>query len=97
LANYFGEHQALDCGICDHCLEARKKEKPPGFEYYKPLILSQLQEPSNPKKLEEFFKPQQKDDVKKAIRFLLEEEVLVLQSDGTLIRKSDLKKSGFQL
>jgi ATP-dependent DNA helicase RecQ len=84
LARYFGEEHAPDCGICDHCLEEKKKDRPPGFAYYKPLILHELEEPLLPGLLEERFAPAQREEIRKAVRFLLDEEVLRLNPEGKL-------------
>ena len=97
LAEYFGEKYAPDCGICDHCLTEKKKQKPQSLDFYKPLILQQVSEPIKQQKLEEHFRPTEKEMVRACIRFLLDEEILVLDEDGKIRKKSSLPKSGFRL
>jgi len=97
LASYFGEKFSVDCGVCDHCLEQRKKEKPMGFDFYKPILLYELKQPKSQKDLENHFKPAQKEDVKKTIRFLLDEEILYVREDGKLEKTEDRPKGGFSL
>ena len=97
LAMYFGEDFAADCGVCDHCLTYKRKEKPLSFPFYKPLILFKLSEPRKQSDIENEFKPAQKDDVKKSIRFLLDEEILYVTEDGKLAKMENKPKSGFHL
>ncbi len=59
--------------------------------------MHQLKEPMANKDLENHFKPSQKEDVKKTIRFLLDEELIFVTEDGKLSLAKDKPRSGFNL
>ena len=84
LAGYFGETEPLDCGICDNCLKQKKLNKPTGFDYFKPLILTALKKPMTGKELELNFKPNQRAELRAAIAFLIAEEAIELTSTNML-------------
>ena len=92
LASYFGEPSPTDCGICDHCLLKKRKEKPQGFDYFKPIVLKDFVEPQSIKEYEQRFRPIQREELKKTISFLLDEEILELDSAGLV--KVKAKKKG---
>jgi ATP-dependent DNA helicase RecQ len=87
LASYFGEITPDHCGICDLCLERKKKEIPNGFDYFKPIVLKDLAQPVQIKEYEGRFRPSQREELHSVIKFLLEEEELEILKDGTLVRK----------
>jgi len=97
LANYFGETQAADCGICDHCLKEKKKEKPDAIAYYKPIILNSLKEEKTLSKLESEFRPNEKEMLRDCVRFLLSEEIILSGEGNILSLASGKKKSRFSL
>ena len=97
LAKYFGENEAADCGICDHCLKEKKKEKPGSFSYYKPLITAALQQPKSLTQLEREFRPDERQQVRECIQFLLKEEILSAGEGQLLQLSSSVKKKGFYL
>jgi ATP-dependent DNA helicase RecQ len=97
LANYFGETQAADCGICDHCLKEKKKEKPDAIAYYKPIILNSLKEEKTLSKLESEFRPNEKEVLRDCVRFLLNEEIILSGDGNVLSLASGKKKSRFSL
>jgi len=84
LADYFGEPSPPDCGICDHCLQKRKNEKPPGFDYFKPIIMKDFAEPQALKEYEQRFRSSQREELRKSVAFLLDEEILQLNEAGLL-------------
>jgi len=92
LAEYFGETSAPECGICDHCLENKKKVKPLGFDYYKPIIMKDFTEPQSVKEYVLNFRTSQREDLRKSVAFLLEEEILELTEQGLLKVKFKRKK-----
>jgi hypothetical protein len=61
------------------------------------LILYKLSEPRKQSEIENEFKPAQRDDVKKSIRFLLDEEILYVTEDGKLSKIENKPKNGFRL
>ena len=91
LAAYFGEKQAADCGICDHCLRERQKEKPGSFSYYKPLIMNALKEPKTLYQLEQNFRSDEKEQLRACLDFLLREE-FIEPDEGSLLRIAGQKK-----
>lgn len=93
LARYFGESEAADCGICDHCIQEKKKEKPGSFSYYKPLITSSLSEGKSMTQLEKEFRPDERQTVRECVVFLLKEEILTA-GEGNLLELTDRKKKG---
>lgn len=94
LARYFGESQAADCGICDHCLREKQKEKPGSFSYYKPLIINSLKEPKSMYQLEQEFRPEERDQIRACVDFLLREEILE-PAEGKGICLADSGKKSF--
>ena len=88
LADYFGEPSPPDCGICDNCLQKKKKEKPLGFDYFKPIIMNDLLLPVPPKEYELKFRPSQREELRNTISYLLEEELVVFNEDGLLRLKA---------
>jgi ATP-dependent DNA helicase RecQ len=93
LARYFGENEAPDCGICDHCLREKKKEKPASFQYYRPLITRSLSESKSLARLETEFRPDERQAVRECVLFLLKEEILIA-AEGNLLELAGRKKSG---
>jgi ATP-dependent DNA helicase RecQ len=87
LAEYFGEAAPDQCGICDLCLARKKKEKPAGIDYFRPIVLKDLKEPVNIREYENRFRPAQREDLRATIQFLLEEESLFFLSNGLLVKK----------
>jgi ATP-dependent DNA helicase RecQ len=85
LARYFGETEAPYCGICDHCLREKQKEKPGSFSYYKPLVVNSLKEPKSLYQLEQEFRSEERNQVRACVDFLLREEVLE-PAEGSKIR-----------
>ena len=96
-ARYFGENEAPDCGICDHCLQEKKKEKPASFLYYKPLITSSLSEGKSLLQLEREFRPDERQTVRECVLFLLKEEILIAAEGNLLELAGKKKKGGYQL
>jgi ATP-dependent DNA helicase RecQ len=88
LASYFGEISPGNCGICDLCLERKKKEAPKGLEYFRPIVLRELAEPQRIKEYEARFRPSQLEELQAVIRFLLEEEELEILKDGRIAKKT---------
>lgn len=84
LAAYFGEAAPVDCGICDICLKRKNQQKPQGFDFFKPLIFKTLSSPKTPFELEQLFKPNQREELKKCVSVLLQEEVLFINPKGEL-------------
>ncbi len=97
LARYFGENQAADCGICDHCLQEKKKERPGSFSYYKPLITRSLQEAKSLSQLESEFRPDERPVIRECVQFLLKEEMLIAGEGHKIELASGKKKGGFSL
>lgn len=95
LAGYFGEKQAADCGICDHCLREKQKEKPGSFSYYKPLIINALKEPKTIYQLEQDFRSEEREQLRACVDFLLREEVIE-SGEGSRIRLAGKVKKGSQ-
>jgi ATP-dependent DNA helicase RecQ len=93
LARYFGENQAADCGICDHCLSENRKEKPGSFSYYKPLITRSLSEGKSMIQLESEFRAEERPAIRECVQFLLKEEILTA-GEGNLLELSSRKKKG---
>ena len=93
LARYFGENEAADCGICDHCLQEKRKEKPASFQYYRPLITRSLSEGKSLARLETEFRPDERQAVRECVLFLLKEEILIA-GEGTLLELAGKKKNG---
>lgn len=97
LASYFGEIAPVDCGICDNCLRRKKQEKPTGFDFFKPVILKQTILPISGKELEMQFRPEQREELRKCIEFLVSEEMLFINSEGLLQNKAEKKAGKFRL
>lgn len=84
LATYFGEEAPTDCGICDHCLKKKQQQRPSQFEYFKSIILKELISPTNSSDFEMRFKPSQREEVRRALKFLLEEGSLQFDREGNI-------------
>lgn len=84
LASYFGEADPSDCGICDNCLAKRKHDAPLSYSYFKPIILKELSVPQDLNEYINQFRPSQREEVRKTISFLLEEEMLRFDKEGKL-------------
>lgn len=95
LARYFGENEAPDCGICDHCLKEKQKEKPGSFSYYKPLIIHSLKEPKTLYQLEQEFRNDERSQVRACVEFLMREEVLEPGGGSRIMLRQNAKKSGY--
>lgn len=93
LATYFGEVASVDCGICDNCLKRKKKEKPTGFDYFRPILLKMATTPIKSKEMEMNFRPNQREEVRSCLEFLVQEEVLIFNEEGLLMKKPE-KKAG---
>ncbi len=88
LLEYFGEKDALDCGICDVCLERSKTTaSPDDFERYKIKIKNLLKKENlTIEELLESFSPKHQNRILKVVEYLLDEEFLK-KEDGKLIWK----------
>lgn len=89
LLHYFGEKNNHDCGICDVCLEKKKRKNrslsTKEYETIKTQILEILSlRPLTPDKLLQAL-PFSKEDSITTIRFMLEEEV-IKQENGIIFR-----------
>ncbi len=87
IRRYFGDEQADDCGICDHCL-ARKQTgmDNKGLQQAMDAILTQLARPLTPLQLRRMCLSVDAALFDAALQLLLQEEKLVQQSDGTLAK-----------
>lgn len=89
LQQYFGEITDTVCGICDNCLERKKKKVPESNTSIKNEIIKLLNlSPLTPQQLVASFGLKNEQAAIETIRELLEGEVIVYDADGTL-RKID--------
>lgn len=85
ISNYFGENVASDCGICDNCLEAKKKILSAGrfSEIEKEIITNSI----NGIKVNELIKkcPQfQLDELQKTLVFMESENRITIDESGII-------------
>jgi ATP-dependent DNA helicase RecQ len=84
IASYFGEHDPQDCGVCDNCV---KKEKLSAEEFeaiYQKLRQSAQQQTLTPAALFDQFADIHSEHLRKVIDFMQAENMLVVDSDGTV-------------
>ena len=83
LLNYFDEKDALDCGVCDICLERSKTtSNSDDFERYKNKIQMLLKkEKLTVEELLESFSPKHQNRILKVIEYLLDEQKLIKEDD----------------
>lgn len=91
LVEYFGETEAIDCGICDNCLEKKKKQKPVRYAFYKPLINLALKKDRKVHDLVQQVKPEDNEELLSVVDFMLEEGLIYMLSDGRLSLNPPLK------
>lgn len=85
IGQYFGDAALPDCGICDHCLDKRKKANrtDPG-ELAETLLHRLRKEAMSWETLRENFSAQESDRLREAIDYLIEEGLLQAGADGRL-------------
>lgn len=86
LQQYFGEITDAECGICDNCLEKKKKSAPsPENAQLRSEILKLLKlSPLTPQQLVAAFGLKNEQAAISTIRELLEDEVVIYEAEGTL-------------
>jgi ATP-dependent DNA helicase RecQ len=84
IANYFGEKDAQPCGICDHCLDEKRRVAAAGW---REMILHELRNKGavNVQQLTALSPAVSgKEAILEQIRLLVDEKVLILNDDQTV-------------
>ena len=86
IANYFGEKNAPNCGICDNCLSKKAKEKLPEYDLLAKDIFNKLeQQPLTLEKLVDLYNGHlQKASYIAALRFMMDENIVKLNARNEL-------------
>lgn len=90
IGNYFGDDTIQPCGICDNCIEAKKK-KMEGQEFEEISLKIKVRLSTDSVTLPELLNSltaYPKDKVKEVIQFLISEDKLVVSSSGQLSSKN---------
>ncbi|MEZ4905146.1 MAG: RecQ family zinc-binding domain-containing protein [Spirosomataceae bacterium] len=86
LQQYFGEVTDTECGICDNCLEKKKKRayKPENKSLRTEILKLLSLSPLTPQQLVASFGLKNEQSAIDTLRELLEDEVIVYEGEGTL-------------
>lgn len=97
IGNYFGDKEMLSCGICDNCIEAKKKKiTVTQFEEIGTRIVDELEARPFPlSDMLEKLATYPKDKVKEVVYFLVTEGKIHADDDGKLYLKKAFSPSGF--
>lgn len=90
IARYFGDEASVPCGICDNCINSRKK-KLTGEEFgqLSSMIMNEIKsEPLSAKDLTKKIKGIPEHTIKEVVRFLLGEEKICVDTVGKLYLKN---------
>ncbi|HUQ67515.1 MAG TPA: ATP-dependent DNA helicase RecQ [Flavitalea sp.] len=90
IGKYFGDDHLLPCGICDNCINKKKKETTSvEFAQLSSSVICQLS--SKPITINDLImkmKPVSKDKIKQVVKFLQAEETLVIDESGIMSLKN---------
>ncbi|MBS1490674.1 MAG: RecQ family ATP-dependent DNA helicase [Bacteroidetes bacterium] len=89
IQSYFGEETFADCGLCDVCIDKRKKES--SFllnDYIEQIVQLVNQQPYSPDEIEELIAPRDKEVFMVAIRELIDKGVLYYDEHWLLHKTS---------
>lgn len=88
LLSYFEEYKEEDCGKCDRCLMKNKKNQIQKFDQYKTVILQAIHKNGsiNPEEFANSFPLHEREPIMKTVRILMDEQILLLNTNGCLIR-----------
>lgn len=86
IGNYFGDHDLNDCGICDHCLEKKRKDlNPTEFASIETVIKTHLQKKYCAlNDLFEILKPISNEKIWTVLQFLQSEGVILIDEQGII-------------
>lgn len=90
IGNYFGDNSLQPCGICDNCINIRKKKMEPAeFDAISANVLSEIETaPMSLAELISKLKTAQKDKVKEVVHFLLAEDRIHCSETGQFSLKN---------
>ncbi|SJZ35244.1 RecQ family ATP-dependent DNA helicase [Sediminibacterium ginsengisoli] len=85
IGNYFGDENRKECGICDNCLE--RKKKPLSAAEFKVLhadIMQQLTKQTTMNSLLQSMPAYSREQIWQALQFMQNEDLIRLHEDGTV-------------
>ena len=92
IGRYFGDDQLKPCGICDTCINKKKKDVSAAeFDHLSSTIMNEIKlSPVTMKELFVKLNTVSKDKIKEVLRFLQSEEKVVINDSGKMSLKSTL-------
>ena len=92
IGKYFGDDQLKPCGICDNCINKKKKDVSVAeFDHLSSTIMNEIKlSPVTMKELFVKLNTVSKDKIKEVLRFLQSEEKVVINDSGKMSLKSTL-------
>ncbi len=84
ILDYFGESATKNCGICDFCIEQKKKKKTVDGEYNNQILKALKKKSLTMEELEKEIRPLKKEEYQEVVRSMLDFSVIIINESGRL-------------